>query len=378
MRKILTYAVSALALSSCSSDSLVSDSPANTQAPISFNVGQKNITRVTQNLEDAKYYDFGVWAYKTKSGSSALVMNNYQVGCAGYSSFTKDGANKGDWFYEGLNSQILRFWDLSYTNTIFYAYAPYNSAVTFDNDTKTITIPASVNVAGTDHDIIYAGKKAINATNYNSPVDLKFKHLGAKVNLKFYEDIPGYSVELLEVTENENDIKATPAKLEGTTYDENVKYFSKSEATIVYDDDMVATATASTTGTPDANAALVFKLPTDKSVPQAVATGNTQTYLESPTTYYAVAQPKNSTTGFLIHVSFKLTAEDAGKEEIIVRDAQVFVPASQTDGANTTYIAAWQPNTKYTYTFKITKDTNLYPIVFDNITIDDYENEGKN
>ena len=64
------------------------------------------------------------------------------------------------------------------------------------------------------------------------------------------------------------------------------------------------------------------------------------------------------------------------------------------DESNTTYIAAWQPNTKYTYTFKITKDTKgttsgatpdvddptvpdtpaLYPIIFDNITIVDYEN----
>ena len=41
MRKILTYAVSALALASCSSDSLVSDSPANTQSPLAFSVGQK-------------------------------------------------------------------------------------------------------------------------------------------------------------------------------------------------------------------------------------------------------------------------------------------------------------------------------------------------
>lgn len=407
MKKTVFLAAAAVALASCSSDELVNNSAVN-EAPIAFNVGQKNITRadvVSNKLEDNGYLNFGVWANKYKAADSKTgesVMVHYLVGFNDASKgYAKSEATTGTWFYEGLGNddsyigtapyvtsstsvrehQYLRYWDLSYNNTKFFAYAPYDKDVTFTEGTdgsKIITVPASVNKAGTEHDVIYAGTKAINASNYDKTVSLQFKHLGAKVNLKFYEDIPGYSVELLEVTENENDIKATPAKLEGTTYDEDAKYFSKSEATIVYDDNMVATATASTTGTPDANAALVFKLPTDKSVPQAVATGNTQTYLESPTTYYAVAQPTNSTTGFLIHVSFKLTAEDAGKEEIIVRDAQVFVPASQTDGANTTYIAAWQPNTKYTYTFKITKDTNLYPIVFDNITIDDYENEGKN
>jgi hypothetical protein len=157
----------------------------------------------------------------------------------------------------------------------------------------------------------------------------------------------------------------------------------------------VPTATVDETGEGNSNTNLVFKLPDNKVVP-AVVTNGTQTYLESPTTYYAVAQPKTSTTGFTFHVSFKLTAED-NNEVIIVRDARVFVPASVTESGKTTYIAAWQPNTKYTYTFKITKDTNgtteetdpdvtkpdvpatpaLYPIIFDNITIVDYENDSE-
>ena len=63
------------------------------------------------------------------------------------------------------------------------------------------------------------------------------------------------------------------------------------------------------------------------------------------------------------------------------------------NGTKKDYIAAWQPNTKYTYTFKITKnstgttnpddtiklndptvpaDPTVYPIVFDGATIADY------
>ncbi len=392
MRKILTYAVSALALASCSSDSLVSDSPANTQAPIAFTAGQKNITRSTK-LEAAKYYDFGVWAYKTKNASFDVVMNNYQIGCSGYGSFKKEGATDGTWFYDGLNSQVLRYWDLSYDNTNFYAYAPYNTAVLFAEDTKTITVPASVNQAGTDHDVIYAGTKMTNSSHDKVP--LEFKHLGAKVNLKFYHNIPGYKVELLEVTSGGNDIQATPATPGGTSY-VDAHYFTKAEATIKYNDNMVPTASVDVTGEGNSDDNLVFKLPNGSKEVPAETTG-TQNYLESPTTYYAVAQPKGSTTGFTFHVSFQLTAKD-NNEVITVKDARVFVPASVTEAGNTTYIAAWQPNTKYTYTFKITKDTKgttsgaapnvddpkvpttpaLYPIVFDNITIVDYENEGSN
>ncbi len=423
MRKILTYAVSALALASCSSDSLVSDSPANTQAPIAFNVGQKNITRadvVSDKLEDNGYLNFGVWANKYKAADSKTgesVMVHYLVGFNDASKgYAKSEATTGTWFYEGLGNddsyigtapyvtsstsvrehQYLRYWDLSYNNTKFFAYAPYDKDVTFSEGTdgsKIITVPATVNQAGTDHDVIYAGTKMTNSDHAKVP--LHFKHLGAKVNLKFYHNIPGYKVELLEVTSGGNDIQATPATPGGTSY-VDAHYFTKAEATIKYNDNMVPTASVDVTGEGNSDDNLVFKLPDGSKEVPAETTG-TQNYLESPTTYYAVAQPKGSTTGFTFHVSFQLTAKD-NNEVITVKDARVFVPASVTEAGNTTYIAAWQPNTKYTYTFKITKDTKgttsgadpdvddpkvpttpaLYPIVFDNITIVDYENEGSN
>ena len=94
MRKDLMTLVAVLALTSCSSDSLVGESPVNNEAPIAFTVSQRNTTRAEQNLEDAKYYDFGVWAYKTKTGASALVMDNYQVGCAGYGSYSSSLTNR--------------------------------------------------------------------------------------------------------------------------------------------------------------------------------------------------------------------------------------------------------------------------------------------
>ena len=271
MRKILTYAVSALALASCSSDSLVSDSPANTQAPIAFNAGQKNITRAdAPSLESTGHYNFGVWAYKTRSTGnplSQLVMGNYLVG---YSNGTDKGYSKDDattwngsagevtdhkspWFYEKLGKeeytytgtdgfykketedaafmsandyQYLRYWDLAYTNTNFYAYAPYcNTAngVTFADEK--ITVAKDAIVAGYDdpakYDFIYAGAQATNADKKD--VKLTFKHLGAQVKLRFYEDIDGYDVDIIDVTTSGSGIQATPA-----TYDENEKKYVKS------------------------------------------------------------------------------------------------------------------------------------------------------
>lgn len=438
MRKILTYAVSALALASCSSDSLVSDSPANTQAPIAFNVGQKNITRVAeQKLEDAGYYNFGVWAYKTRTKGepkSQQVMGHYLVG---YSNGSNKGydyskvTNKTTWFYEGLGSldynadepyvkssvsantnQYLRYWDYSYDNTIFYAYAPYNSSVDFIENSKTITIPASANVAGTSKDFIYTGK-SVGRTNYNENVSLQFKHLGAKVMVRFFEAIPGYRVQLIDVVDDDKSgepagIQATPAKFDDTATSKysSASFYTSIAATINYTKLDNIEIKTSTEGASTSDKNLKFSIPSTTGdgvesstingkefgmlLPEAVSSTTTQNYAKSPTTYYAVVQPDGSTTGFTFHVSYKLIAKD-NAEEIIVRDARVFVPAD---------LVKWESNKAYTYNFKIVNNTTgttlptdpdilitdpsvpdnkgLYPIVFDNVTIVDYSdnNEG--
>ncbi len=438
MKKILTYAVSALALASCSSDSLVSDSPANTQAPIAFNVGQKNITRST-NLEES-HYNFGVWAYKYETATATtgqVVMKNYLVGYSdgvskgyakgGSSTWSNDEGvtknhvdHKSPWFYEKLGKkeytytgtdgfykndtedaafmsandyQYLRYWDLAYTNTNFYAYAPYKaSGVTFSESDKKITVDDGILSAGysaPSNEFIYAGAKATNSAMQD--VTLKFYHLGAQVKLRFYEDIPGYDVTIIDVNGGSTGIQATPA-----TYAESEKKYVKSSyytvcgAEIKYTtiDKPTATATYSDDATSKSNVNLKFDIPT-VAVPEKVNSGD-QTYAESGTTYYPVPQPTGSKVGFTFHVSFTLKAKD-NDETITVHDARVFVPAKSGD----TFVAAWQPNTLYTYTFKITKDatgtTNpndkkidptdpdiptsiaLYPIVFDGATIEEYK-----
>lgn len=338
MRKILTYAVSALALASCSSDSLVSDSPVNNEAPIAFNVGQRNITRAVDDLNENGYEDFGVFAYKVKSGDGAtpeLVMGNYKV------AYT---AAAGSWDYVGkVSGQVTRYWDYSTDSTNFYAYAPYASATEFNATNKTITVSST---AGYDakNDVIYAGKSVDKENGYGKNVPLQFKHTGAKVNIAFRENIDGYKVQLLNVETG----KGVVLKPTGT-------YNATASVTINYGNPDEPTVNTSTAG------------PSSDDLEFDIFSGNLPegadaTYKASSTTYYAVIQPEKATNTFTLHVSYKLIADD-NKEEIVVNDAIVTIPANQLE---------WKSNTAYTYNFTIT-DTALSPIVFDTPTISDYE-----
>ena len=453
MKKTVFLALATVALASCSSDELISNSSADeagSKSPIAFSVEKQNITRAEQSLESTKHYNFGVWAYKVKGDNNQLVMGNYLVGysdgkCLGYANdgvttwATAAGTlddHKSPWFYEKLGTdeyentvaskgyvktesdfmsanknQYLRYWDLAFDNTNFYAYAPYRSTgVSFDYTTKKITVDQAAQTAAYDdptlHEFMYAGATAKNADLKD--VTLKFKHLGAQVNLRFYEDVRGYKVQIIDVVSEKDSsgIQATPAtvKESGTpvtkTYTK-ADYYTSCGATIDFSTITTPSVSVNHTGATKTQDNLKFVIPgkdnhlTDfKSkrgvdysiIPEKDSTG-TQNFAESPTVYYPVAQPKSSEVGFTFHVSYKLIAEDNG-EEITVKNARVYVPAK----SGSDFIAAWQSNTKYTYTFKITENSTgstdptnpnidepdvpanptVYPIVFDGATIEDY------
>ena len=465
MKKTVFLAAAAVALASCSSDELVNNSAVN-EAPIAFNVGQKNITRAdvddSKNLEKNGHYNFGVWAYKTRTSgdpTSQLVMDNYLVGYSnetdkkGYehSGSTTWAGTIGDqddhtspWFYEKLGNkeytytgtdgyykndaadaafmsandyQYLRYWDLAYTNTNFYAYAPYcNTAngVTFADEK--ITVAKDAIVAGYDdpakYDFIYAGAQATNADKKD--VKLTFKHLGAIVKVAFRENVNGYKVQLINVKESSSDpneklgVQATSAKVSGTTYihstgDSNapyVTYLTGCKATIDFNNSTTSSITSPKVTVDDSDVTpssdnLMFDIPTtvgEKGLKEFTKNSKTykvlpeesdNKYAVSPTTYYAVVQPTDSETGFTFHISYNLIAEDNG-EVVTVRDARVFVPATQV---------CWESNTSYTYNFTISQVSTgttdptvtpnlddptvpvgtVVPIVFDGAIITDYE-----
>lgn len=473
------FPLTVLLLVSCSNDdSLQENEMQSGEIPIAFNTFRKNISRAG-NLEDHEHYNFGVWAYKVSASQNAQsVMENYLVGFSDGVSRGYDKTNgttwadkagttsdhKSQWFYENLGTsqynytgndgfykktdvdymsgnenQYLRYWDLAYTNTNFYCYTPYQaSGVTCtssaDGSANMVFAgtslrdryenPLNSDYAGAKSDrslteFMYAGVQATNSAL--SDIIVPFKHMGAQLFVRFYEDVPGYKVELIELTGDDASVvsgvttdqklgvQATPSiapTTAGGTYTKG-SYYTTSGATISFDKEAKATFTSSNSGATSTQENLMFLLPsetatyptvnvpagfaanlaeyatTHKQIMEKVATGSDQTYSWSPTIYYPVAQPADQQTGFTFHVSYRLIAED-NQEVITVHNATVFVPAS---------VAAWSSNTRYTYTFRITTHSSgstspsatidpadptpgtvdtIYPIVFDNCTIEDY------
>lgn len=497
MKKVYLLAIATAAvLVGCSSNDVVNDIPGSKmsrEVPIGFNVQKQNITRAT-NLETVKHYNFGVFAWKVQGKNSAadqLVMDNYLVGFGGdgigyeHTNATTWASGVGSrtdhtspWFYEGLGTeeykdpttgeyykksdadymsdnkhQYLRYWDLAYDKTNFYCYAPYNKKVTFTKGQETSTLKFSAtetirdgydNPQNTEYanysralgEYMYASQ--VQATNAElKDVEVNFTHMGAQLFIRFYEEIPGYKVEIIDLDDDHGTLKsgltsgyatkgiqAAPAIYTSGTYTQG-EYYTHSGAEIQFTESNGAAAnpTYSWDNSKKVSTPLMFKIPqnsdleefkvdavtgkdynTDKHyvIAEKVSTG-TQKYSYSPTIYYPVAQSTESTTGFTFHISYRIIAEDNG-EVTTVHNATVHVPvkgeASSTDGGTATadqYITAWQPNVKYTYTFRITKDTNgttnpgttdspiidpadptpsstkgLYPIVFDGCTITDF------
>lgn len=430
MKQLFFYfaIASGLAFVSCSSDELVEPSmtPLLTQKPINFRMNQKNITRADVKLQNTNHYNFGVFGYKSTDAVNN-IMENYLVGYndatnkRGYYMTIENQTTLGDkeeivngqsfWAYEKLGSsdytyagndgfysadqsaymsnianQFLRFWDKDAATTSFYAYAPYiNGAntATYDNSTKLLTIPDGVLEDGYDdaskYEYMYAAT-TVNKSAYGDDVVLSFKRLNAKVNIKFYETIEGYSVKIIDLGNGKNDVQAAAAIKSGSTYSAGT-YYQKSGFSIDFSSSITDPTINQFSGTTANNTRpLVF------AEPAADEIGTTKEAASaSTTTYYAI--PKKNDTGFTFHVSYVLTSTTG--EKITVRNATVHVPADK---------CKWTPNTAYTYIFKITKNSNgstdpdqdptidptspdvddemaLYPIVFDGVKVEEWKTD---
>lgn len=428
-------ALAAATLAACTNDvDYGSSDQGGTSNTIGFQVlGRNSITRA-KSLQDAGHYNFGVFAYKSTDNVNN-IMDNYLVGYMdadkkkGYYFTDKNQTTNGDkegvlngksrWAYEMLGNkeydyegtegyytknqnnymsnvdkQYLRYWDKSANTTNFYAYAPYiNGAntVKYANDTKKMTFPAGSIQAGYNdpsmYEYMYAAEQVAKA-NYGHDVSLNFKRINAKVQIKFWEDIDGYSVRILDLKEGAyNGVYAAPSKRSGSTGSytyEKGKYVETTGAVVDF--------TNIESPNVSYNAPVAYgETPDDMlkfDAPAVEAIGTTRP-LASPsrTVYYAI--PKSSITdtdydcGFTFHVTYELISSTG--ERIKVNDATVHVPSD---------VCNWASNTCYTYIFRITKNSNgttdtpttidptdpdvttedaLYPIVFDNCTVADYD-----
>lgn len=420
MKKYLIFAASALALASCSSDDFLGENPGNVQnATTAINFGGEagKITRA--NTSNTAPTDAGKLAgqfkvYGVKKVNDALsnVFPNYSVW---YVEGKNTTSNTKGWEYvgktgdknlgignvelKGSYDQTIKYWDYSASEYHFVAGSPID-AFTYQITSKSDGIPNEIksaivsklaghinpNKAGTqlNTDPVYiAAPVKVENTNYKQPVRFTFQRQQSMVRVGFYETIPGYTITDIKFYEADataptgNNIILTSSTdgyfVGGTNVSGTVKYDwtkTKPSYTFTYDvtnlekkKNWYAGELAGVHAKTSSENNVAYLYGSDKDM---AATG-----------YFTVLPTPATTTpsAILIKCDYTLTADDHSGEVINVKGATAAIPAA---------FSKWDVNTRYTYLFKISQNTNgttgdpsdpnpevgLYPITFDAVVTD--------
>lgn len=420
MKKYLFIAASALALASCSSEDFVGTEGGNVETganqAINFSGNAGKITRATSNEgtpEKMLDYQFKVYGVKKmrKNGVDMFEpsFTNYSVW---YDEAKNTTSNTNGWEYVGnkkdatygsgnvklQNDQYIKYWDYAAEEYHFVAGSPI-SAFTYnknaDINTAGMKIPSAtitglaghININKTETalktDPVYVATPiVVKKEKYQEPVTFEFNRQQAMVRVGIYETIPGYSIteinfydadgKVQSITEADGkESKGTNIILTSST--EN--YFvggSNVEGTITYD--WTGTTPSYTyvytgtglTNSPNWYAGKLGTLATTSTavVPDLYGTDGDM----SKNGYFTVIPTPSATTAapILIKCDYTLNADDHSGETIKVTGATAAIPAA---------FSKWEANTRYTYLFKISDNTNgytgddpkkagLYPITF--------------
>ena len=393
------YLVAAMALASCANDDYVGGEnlASNDTTPIAFNMNTPATTRADQDGATAATtlgQEFIVWGEKAESDaattSTNIVFENYRVQYVDGTANSTVSNTKG-WEYVGIApyantkvspaistaAQTIKYWDFNKTYT-FTAVSANKQDIADDkvkitknytNSTK-LTHGYTIELTnGADASKIYVADRkeetrttAPTAGTVQDPVTLKFRNFQTKVRFGFYETVPGYNVQITDVTYNNAEsttkfgvdgqfVKAPTAEGESVTY------------AVTYDTNNVPVVTVTTTGTSTTAAYAEFG---DKVFNKDLGKESTACVYDQENGAYSYILPNTgNTTDMTFKVSYKLISEDT-KEEIVVEDKQVTVPSQYCQ---------WKPNFAYTYLFKVSdKSAELYPITFDAVVAEDEVN----
>lgn len=396
MKKYVFLAASALTLASCSSDDFLGENPGNVQnatTAINFSGDAGKITRATSNEGDDHVKldnQFKVYGVKKTNEKFVTVFKDYSV--LYNENLTTSNTNK--WEYVKDN-QTIKYWDYSASEYRFVAGSPI-SAFTFkvpsDGTTKniesaTITglgghiVANTSETANTFNPVYVAEPKVVANADYKNTVQFNFVRQQSMVRVGFYETIPGYSVTNIKFYEADG-TSATSNNVILTSATEG--YFiggTDISGTVTYD---WTTATPSYTFAYTDNTNLkksknwyAGKLGTleNKSTAKVELLYGTDKDMSAATGYFTVLPTQVATASpILIKCDYELTSDDDSGETINVKGATAAIPAA---------FSKWEANTRYTYLFKISDNTNgttgkpgtdipgLYPITFDAVVKDE-------
>ena len=409
MNKYFLYAASVLALASCSSDDFLGENSGNGQnalSAINFGGDAGKITRATSNtaLTAAGKLDgqFKVYGVKKTNDAFSNVFVNYSVWDFADKTTT---LNTNGWEYVGAKGatnlgtgnisldkdQTIKFWDYSASEYHFVAgsliknFTPDPLIVGKDITYATISGLAG-HITANDKDgtgtaletnPVYVSEPVIvKKANYQKPVQFNFVRQQAMVRVGFYETIPGYAITEIKFYDAEgkvsdgNNIILTSGPADYFVGGSNVS------GTITYDWSVETPSyTYEYTGT---NLKKSKNWYAGKFEPHnALATTSTAEVAKlygkdkdmSTNGYFTVIPTPSATTAapILIKCDYTLVSDDGSGETIKVTGATAAIPAA---------FSKWEVNTRYTYLFKISQNTNgytgddstkagLYPITFD-------------
>ena len=415
MKKYFIFAASALALASCSSDDFLGDNAGNVQnATTAINFGGEagKITRgistsnegTTQKMLAGQFKVYGV--KKVSDGNLKSVFPNYYVW---YVEGKNTTSNTDGWEYVGtkgatnlgigditLNTpedQTIKYWDYSASEYRFVAGSPigaFNYKVpVLPSESKEILSATVTGFAGhinanntttkLNTDPIYiADPVKVEKADYQKTVTFTFNRQQSMVRVGLYETIPGYFVSDVHfyTCDDAGNLTASESNniiLTSSTAD----YFvggKEIEGTVTYKWDDTPGPSYTFAYTDNANLEksknwYAGKLETlaETSTAQVDHLYGTDGDM-SETGYFTVLPTQAETASpILIKCDYTLNAPESG-ETIKVTGATAAIPAA---------FSKWEANTRYTYLFKISDNTNgttgkpadndpvgLFPITF--------------
>lgn len=413
MKKYIFLAASALTLASCSSDDFLGDTPGSTptsaNSAIKFDGNAGKISRATSNTASTTQgkLDYQFKIYGVKSGTDnkySKVFENYSI----WYNTTKTTSNTNDWEYVAgagvittgetanptkitLNdAQTIKYWDYASDNYHFVAGSPIEN---FDYELDQNGNIASAKIKGlgghieansgttaTTFNPVYVAKpKVVAKTDYQKPVQFEFVRQQSMVRVGIYETIPGY-----EITEI-NFYKQGENGLVKEENNHNIILTSAISDYFVGGNSVNGTINYNWAGTtPSYTFQYTGNYEKSKNWYAGALENGVKATTSAPTTIqdlygtdgdmdanngYFIVMPTlaSEASPILIKCDYTLKSTDGSNEEIHVKGATAAIPAAYSK---------WENNTRYTYLFKISENTNgttgdsndqagLYPITFD-------------
>lgn len=408
MKKYIFLAASALTLASCSSDDFLGDTPGSTptsaNSAIKFDGNAGKISRATSNegtpqqMLDGQFLVYGV--KKVADNKYSDVFKDYSI----WYNTNHTTSNTNNWEYVGQKDksfttnagttitlgkdQTIKYWDYASDNYHFVAGSPIANFTYVTNDNGNIEsatvsglgghITANSGTTATTFNPVYVAKpKVVAKANYQKPVQFEFVRQQSMVRVGIYETIPGYEIKDIKFYEQgENGLKKVNATNNIILTSTTPNYFvggTDVTGTITYDW-TTSNYTFNYTGTYIQKKNWYAGALTNGV--QAISSAETaieKLYgidgdMDANNGYFIVMPTLASeASAILIKCDYTLKSTDGSNEEIHVKGATGAIPAAYSK---------WDINTRYTYLFKISENTNgttggsndpagLYPITFD-------------